>query len=254
MSQPDESPGRNIHIISYASRAFSNRVRILNAMLGKLPGITYKVYTESDIPQDFIDKVGPEVWNATKGAGFMCWKPWIINDYLARINDGDNLIYIDAGCTINLTNGPARGKLMEYLQRVNNPANCGMLRYELPQYKECDYTNRYFWDYMVSRYPSIATTDYYQTPQIMSAVMFMRKCPWVADLFTEAVSIILDNPVLLSEKYTQPGEIHRHDQSLLSVLYKMRGGDLVMPDNTYPRLLTPIERRTEPFLVTRLRR
>ena len=264
MSQSSEMSlpfGANLHIISYASRAFAKRIPILNAMLSKIPGITYKVYTESDIPQDFIDKMGPEVWGATKGAGYMCWKPWIINDYLGKMLDGHNLIYIDAGCTTNLLKPPARRKLNEYLAQVNNPATCGMLRYELPNHLECNYTNRYFWDYMVARYPSadtrypsIATSDYYQTPQIMSAVMFMRKCQWVSELFNEAVQIILDNPELLSEIHTQPGEIHRHDQSLLSLLYKIRGGDLVIADKTYPRVLTPQDRNSIPFLVTRLRR
>ena len=253
MSHSTELPA-NLHIISYASRAFAARIPILNSMLKQLPGITYKIYTESDIPQDFIDKMGPDVWGATKGAGYMCWKPWIINDYLSRMPDEYNLIYIDAGCTSNLIKPPARRKLNEYLALVNNPDNCGMLRYNLPKYLECNYTNRYFWDYMVDKYPSIENSDYYQTPQIMSGVMFMRKCQWVSELFSEAIQIILDNSELLSEKHTQPGEIHRHDQSLLSVLYKIRGGDLVIPDKTYPRTLTTQERHSTPFLATRLRR
>ena len=260
MSHSTELPV-NLHIISYASRAFAARIPILNSMLKQLPGITYKIYTESDIPQDFIDKLGPDVWGATKGAGYMCWKPWIINDYLCQMPDGHNLIYIDAGCTSNLVKPPARRKLNEYLAQVNNPAKCGMLRYFLPKHKECNYTNQYFWDYMAARYssasaryPNIATSDYYQTPQIMSGVMFMRKCQWVSELFSEAIQIILDNPELLSEKHTQPGEIHRHDQSLLSLLYKIRGGDLVIPDKTYPRTLTTQERHCTPFLATRLRR
>lgn len=244
----------NIHIISYASRAFVARVPILNAMLGQLKGITYKIYTESDIPEDFIQKMGPEVWLATKGAGFMCWKPWIINDYLSRLSDGDILIYIDAGCTSNLMRPFARRKLMEYLGLVNDPAKCGMLRYELPNHLESKYTNRYFWDYMCSRYPGLAETNHYETQQLISGIMFMRKCAWVVDLFNEAVAITLDNPKLLSEIHSQPEEIHRHDQSLLSVLYKARGGDLIIPDKTYPRVLTPRERQVIPFIATRLKR
>ena len=243
-----------LHVISYASRAFANRVPILKAMLGQLPWITYKIYTEADNPQEFIGKMGEQVWAAAKGAGYMCWKPWILNEYLSRLEDGDNLIYIDAGCTSNLTKQLAKHKLMEYLELVNDPAKCGMLRYELPNHLERDYTNRFFWDYMCDRYPTLADTNHYQSPQIISGVIFMQKCPWVIDFFAEAVSIILDNPELLSEIHTQPGEIHRHDQSLLSVLYKIRGGDLILPDKTYPRALTPRERQIIPFLATRLKR
>jgi hypothetical protein len=143
---------------------------------------------------------------------------------------------------------------MEYLALINDPEKCGMLRYELPNHLESRYTNRYFWDYMCSRYPGLAESNHYQTPQLITTMMFMRKCQWVSDLFKEAVAITLDNPELLSEIHTQHGEIHRHDQSLLSVLYKVRGGDLIIPDKTYPRTLTPRERQTIPFLTTRFRR
>ena len=253
-SSPTDTLPPNLHIITYASRMFAPRIPILNGVLARIPGIKYRVYTEADIPAEFISAIGEQVWQGKKGAGFMCWKAWIVKDYLSRLQDGNLLIYMDAGCTTNLDKPRGRRKLMEYLALVNNPANCGMLRYELPHLVENKYTNRYFWDYMCARYPGLAESNHYNTPQLITTVFFIRKCQWVVELFDEAVAITLDNPELLSEIHTQPGEIHRHDQSLLSVLYKVRGGDLILPDKTYPRDLTFKERCTIPFLATRLRR
>jgi len=244
----------NLHIISYVSRAFINRGNSLSATLSRIPGIKYRIYSEDDIPHEFIDRIGAEIWGATKGAGYYSWKPWIINDYLKTLSEGDLVIYVDAGCITNLDKPYGRRKLNEYLDMVRDPTKCGLLRYELVGLPENKYTNQYFWDYMCARFPGTVDTNYYHTSQLVAGILFMRKCQWVCDLFSEAVSIIIDNPELISEIHTKPGEIHRHDQSILSLLYKIRGGDLVIPVKLYPRYLTIKERMITPFLVAHKRR
>jgi hypothetical protein len=40
--------------------------------------------------------------NAATGYGNYLWKPYLVNYWLNKIPDGDGLLYLDAGCTLNL--------------------------------------------------------------------------------------------------------------------------------------------------------
>jgi len=248
-SNPDTLPA-NLHIISYVSREFKNRYKSLEISFRNIPGLKhYKIYTEADISSKFIEKLGLNVWSAKKGGGYYAWKPWIINDYLQTLQDGDLLIYVDAGCINNLHRSASRNRLNKYLSMVQDQSKCGMVRHELSGLLEGQYTNKYFWDYMCSRYPGSSETTHYDTNQLLATILYMRKCDWVTNLITEALNILCDNPVVISDIYTQEGEIHRHDQSILSLLYKIRGGDLVISDCIYSRFLNLRDRMIQPFLV-----
>ena len=69
-------------------------------------------YTENDLDRRFKEKVG--AWlkgKGTRGYGFWSWKPQIILQTLAQMQDGDLLQYTDAGCHLNI-NG--RERLLDY--------------------------------------------------------------------------------------------------------------------------------------------
>lgn len=38
-------------------------------------------------------------------AGYGIWKPYIVNQKLSEIYDNDILVYLDAGCSINIRGG-----------------------------------------------------------------------------------------------------------------------------------------------------
>ena len=149
------------------------------------------------------------------------------------MDDNDTLTYIDSGCTINKD---AKMRFDDYVNMIKN-SSCGMLRFEL-DHKERDFTNSY-------------TFKYFDMPiddgnMLMATVMIMRKTKFTLDLF-ETIDKI--DHFLYTEKYTKFNEKHRHDQSILSLLYKKFGGDLVISDETYGK---PIPTNT-PFIASRLK-
>lgn len=58
-----------------------------------------KVYTPEDLPMWFLNH-HKEVLKHERGFGFYCWKPYIVSDMIHSMNDGDILVYADAGQTI----------------------------------------------------------------------------------------------------------------------------------------------------------
>ena len=54
------------------------------------------------------------VENAATGYGNYLWKPYLVNYWLNKIPDGDGLLYLDAGCTLNLKSENALKKWNEY--------------------------------------------------------------------------------------------------------------------------------------------
>ena len=55
-----------------------------------------------------------------RGGGYWIWKFDIILNKLEEINNGEFLIYVDSGCTVN-TNGTKR--LEEYIEMIKNSIN-----------------------------------------------------------------------------------------------------------------------------------
>jgi hypothetical protein len=43
-----------------------------------------------------------DILREQRGGGYWIWKPYIIKKHLDKINDNDILIYMDAGCSINI--------------------------------------------------------------------------------------------------------------------------------------------------------
>lgn len=57
---------------------------------------SYSIWTPDDLPQDFKEKM-KKVLDIEFGAGLYCWKARIVWEEINRLNDGDVLIYCDAG-------------------------------------------------------------------------------------------------------------------------------------------------------------
>jgi hypothetical protein len=58
-----------------------------------------KVYKPGNLPE-WLYKHHPYMTEGSKGFGWYCWKPFIISDYINKMNAGDVLIYADAGQTL----------------------------------------------------------------------------------------------------------------------------------------------------------
>lgn len=55
-----------------------------------------RLYNDETLPALF--KKYTELYN--RGGGYWMWKPYIVHDTLSRMNEGDIVVYADAGCTL----------------------------------------------------------------------------------------------------------------------------------------------------------
>ena len=227
-----------IYGISYASRHFDNRYNnIIN--LGKQCGLfdTFNCFREQDIDNEFKNKYR-EVWNMSqRGGGYWIWKPYIISKMLEQINDNDILVYIDAGCHINITL-ESKQRFNEYIDMCNN-SHSGLLRFQLT-HQEKNFTNRKTIEYFKTKFNinDDTMTTYLESFQLLNGIMLMKINNYSVSFFNQCLNILNDDPKLYTDIYTNSNsnntnENHRHDQSIMSLLYKYMEGDLIIDDETW---------------------
>ena len=220
---------QKIYGISYASKTFKDRYHNIQKQ-----GIEssffdeFKCCNEDDIDIQFRNKA-QSVLNMSKGGGYWIWKYHIIYEKLKKINDNDILVYVDSGCTIH-SNTKSKKRYREYINMVNNNWT-GFLRFELPQ-KEKNFTNEYLLDYM-SHYYNTNMSEFIESKQLLAGIMILRKNKFTMDFLQNIENLTYDNPLVYTDEYTKPNETHRHDQSIMSILYKYMGGDLILNDETW---------------------
>lgn len=65
------------------------------------------LFTEHDLSAEFTSRMGRYLTPSCRGFGYWSWKPWVIHHVLQEMEEGDRLLYLDAGCHIN-ANGTER--------------------------------------------------------------------------------------------------------------------------------------------------
>ena len=191
---------------------------------------TATAYGPSDLDEKFTLKF-KHILEEERGGGYWIWKPYIISKRLNEINDNDVLIYLDAGCELNLS---GKKRFQEYIEIINK-SKTGILSFELyngfgsgEPLLEKNWTNEFLFEYFkVNKDSSIRNTT-----QLVGGILIMRKCKNVMDIFTDCLNVVNDRPDFFKN-------CKRHDQSILSVIRKIRGTEL-LPDETYFKESTKI--------------
>ena len=116
---------KKIHFITYGNGTFEQaRKRIIKEAENTKWFHSIKGYNMDDLPLAFKNKF-PKILYPSKdeirvglapAAQFYIWKPYIVKQKLSEINEGEYLVYCDAGCTIN-KNGEKR--FYEYIDLLS---------------------------------------------------------------------------------------------------------------------------------------
>ena len=75
--------------------------------------------------------------------------------------------------------------------------------------------------------------EYLNNFQLVGGIQIIKKTEFSIDFFNKVLEILNDDMNLFTDKYTKTNEAHRHDQSIMSLLYKHMNGDLIIDDETY---------------------
>ena len=189
-------------------------------------------YLDISFREKYKDKLTP----AVRGYGYWCWKPQVILQLLAQVNEGDIIQYTDAGCHLNKA-GQAR--LMDYFQFADQ-AESGILAFAAipPEFHDPsvvlpDLTEWRWCKADLFKYFGVSdNAEITQTPTIGAGIIFIKKNKqsqkileqWRA-VVDRDFSLIDDSP---SKEKNQPQFVeHRHDQSIFSILCKVHGVALV---------------------------
>jgi hypothetical protein len=221
-----------IYGISYTSRKFAYKYESITQQ-GNECGLfdEFKCFQENDIDEKFI-KIHEKIWSDARGGGWWIWKPYIIYKKLLQIKDNDILIYLDGGCTINITE-KSKQRFNEYIEMVTKHDQ-GLLRFQL-EHQERMFTNKVMFHYFHQRHNISLDTldDFAKSRQFVGGILIMRKTPFVMDFYRKIMEMLKIDEYLFTDKYTEPNELHRNDQSAQSLLYKVMNGTLFLEDETY---------------------
>lgn len=163
-----------------------------------------------------------------KGYGMWLWKPRIIMKTLSDLGVGDGILYMDAGCHLNLKSADSRFRMSEYLEIASS---CNSLAFEVSnQAKELFFTHpQIFQDMNVPK-------RHQESPQIEASSLFLVNTIENQTFLTNWLYWMMrdDFKYLLNQDFLLKGKAYfgRYDQSIMSCLYKLASMEH-LPNETY---------------------
>ncbi len=222
-----------------------------------------KLYTEKMLPQYAKDRCKAIIkqTGTRRGYAYWSWKPVIINENLRKMQDGDILIYSDAGTHMN---PKGKTKLLEYIKMAEeNDIWVIQLEESLP---DINWTKRDTIDFFRKKITDSEKISEFdkkiKNGQLEGGTLIITKNNYtvhIAEQWEEYMSIehlhLFDDSAS-SEKEIQSFRENRHDQSVLSLLlksnhYASTSTDHFHSHDTYPQGKWKELIESEPFLRVR---
>ncbi len=218
-----------IHFLSFASYSYRNSLcRIKKQAIES--GFFDNINCIRAIDLPFIYRISNLlILNRHKrGFGYWMWKSFITKMELEKMDNGDILVYADAGCVIN-KNGYKRFE--EYIEMLSN-SPISNLSFQSP-HLEKEYVKG-----DVFKYFNLEKNDLLKNSgQLIAGVYLIRKDLSSINLIDTWYKICHSNQDLITDKKSKyPNDFdfidHRHDQSIFSILRKIYGS-IILPNETY---------------------
>jgi len=205
-------------LISFATDAMRHaggirRLAVSAIQTGGLDGI--KMFGPEHLDKQFVAST-TNVIGRRRGAGYWLWKPYLINRTLHEMSEGDLLFYVDAQLYFVSTSDP----LFEMV--LVEPS--GIVLFGMAMHAEKKFTKRQVFTKMKVDRPEV--TD---TPQRAATFILFRNCENARDFVQQWLELCKDSELISDEETCGDEEdyedymAHRHDQSIFSVLSKIRG-------------------------------
>lgn len=217
-----------VHCISYADKNFSNsKIRLTREAIRFKNFDSFKIFQKDNLPLSFR-KEFRTILNKKKGAGYYIWKPYIVKKSLESINEGDYLIYLDAGCSIN---EKAKKRFFEYLN-ILNKSDFGCLSFK---FKDSWRPEKHWTTNEIFKYFEVKDASIKNTGQFIGGVQILQKKDHSVFLVDKWIQTLYDDRELFTDHYSknqnQFFKKNRHDQSVFSVLRKIYGS-LILSDES----------------------
>jgi hypothetical protein len=201
------------------------------------------VLSDSDLPHNVTELFTPNRFEEIRGFGYWAWKPYLINEKIKTLMDGDVLIYLDAGSEINNRGGARYTYYLDFVARN-----------DVLVFPTCHQHRFWVKPHQALR---IETRDFYRN-QLWAGLIMLRVSElsrrivsrWYELAFQDSGSALTED-VEDGESYHQGFKEHRHDQSILSHIIFSENVPVLDRDETHH---SPWEKGEEfPFLSLRNR-
>ena len=218
---------KNIVFLTYGDKNFKkSRERIINEakqldLFTDCIMETENIFNEREFKKLLTNKRFKQVAHSKRGGGYWIWKPYILYKHLSNLNEGDILVYSDAGCQItddiNTVNS-----FNDIFHKIQN-TDTNMLLNELPNQR----TERYWTKGDVLDYYNIYdNNDIINSAQLESGRVFLIKNDKTMEIISKWWDVAKNHPELFDDSKSvvpNKGEFieHRHDQSNISILCKL---------------------------------
>jgi hypothetical protein len=153
------------------------------------------------------------------GAGWWWWKSVICQISLNKIKKNDIIVYLDAGCSINIK---GKKRFWEYVELCNSgPGFVGFGGIDNAFPTEKIHTKR---DLLIDL--GCDSPTYTETTQLGAGLFFVKNNKFGNDLINEFVELsknehYIDDTISLKPEYNE-FVAHKNDQSVLSLIIKLR--------------------------------
>jgi len=209
---------RKIVFITYGDNNFRLQKKHL-LTLAKKSGYfdTCLAYGPKELNNNFLNKY-EEILKNKKGAGFWIWKHQIIKQQLEKVNDGDIVVYSDAGSSLNLNAG---NKFNEYIDILSH-SKYSTLRFKNDQIEKY-WTSKEIFDYF-GIHPESKEGN---SQQYLAGHIIVKKSESLREQLNEVDKLLDKDMYLITDKYSnnqiEGYRSNRHDQSILSIISKIYG-------------------------------
>ena len=191
--------------------------------------LTYVPYNEFSLEKlNKYLEIKNFIINNSIGYGYWIWKPLIVLDALSKYPNAKGVIYIDAGCELNLNKTSVK-RLLEYTKIATERK---ILTFEL-QFLEYEYTSH---DVIKKIVPNLSplSKQICATTFIASNSVETKKLlrKWYSYMKTNHFSYLKSNPQKKLTRSKIKLIAHRNDQSVLSLLIR-KNRIKPIPDETF---------------------
>jgi hypothetical protein len=209
---------QNVYFVSFANRLYASQKRIKREAK-EMQFFDHIYVGDEKMLEPWYFKKYKDRWSE-RGFGYWQWKPYLIRRVMDRMEEGDYLVYADAGCTLN-SNGIQR--LKDYLLMVTE-SSCGVLGFD-QHFREADWTKADLFDY----FGVLGDSVYMDHGQVAGTCVIIQKKRTSQHLVDEWFYVVHFHHNLVDDSFSKlPNNPsfheHRHDQSVFSILMVKYGG------------------------------
>ena len=184
---------------------------------------------EKYLDKDFLEKHGEFIKNNRRGYGYWIWKSYFVLKTLKSMKDNDVLVYADGGCTIN---NKGIKRLNEYFEIVQK-SQLGILSFGMG-FLEKEWSKM---DLFIEL--GCQNEEMMNSGQLVATAFIVKKCDHVIKIFEKVYEIcqkqnyhLLDDTPSIAPNVSTFRE-HRHDQSILSIIRKLYGTELIDDETSF---------------------